>query len=204
MPPIESIPHTLQKISIHALREEGDDFLYQHQRCRPNFNPRPPRGGRLNCYKVLPITTLFQSTPSARRATVLATLSYITDFHFNPRPPRGGRHRPYLTAKSMHRISIHALREEGDGRQETQQPAKFYFNPRPPRGGRPVIFACGRCPVLISIHALREEGDITAGNRSAAHLYFNPRPPRGGRLFPDTTIAQEVQFQSTPSARRAT
>ena len=36
----------LGKISIHALREEGD-VTYQQKSCKgKNFYPRPPRGGR--------------------------------------------------------------------------------------------------------------------------------------------------------------
>ena len=34
-------------ISIHALREEGDTPSAPSSRARPNFYPRPPRGGRL-------------------------------------------------------------------------------------------------------------------------------------------------------------
>ena len=34
-------------ISIHALREEGDPQLPPHPQKTNNFNPRPPRGGRL-------------------------------------------------------------------------------------------------------------------------------------------------------------
>ena len=34
-------------ISIHVLREEDDDFLLVGDDERENFNPRPPRGGRL-------------------------------------------------------------------------------------------------------------------------------------------------------------
>ena len=34
---------------------------------------------------------------------------------FYPRPPRGGRQAAALTAKLGFLISIHALREEGDG-----------------------------------------------------------------------------------------
>ena len=55
-------------ISIHALREEGDDMGPRDRRSPGNFYPRPPRGGRL------------RSAPRAA-ATV----------HFYPRPPRGGR-----------------------------------------------------------------------------------------------------------------
>ena len=56
-------------------------------------------------------------------------------------------------------ISIHALREEGDGGLGKSALGNIDFYPRPPRGGRRkaglAVFAAG----LISIHALREEGD---------------------------------------------
>ena len=55
----------------------------------------------------------FLSTPSARRAT--------------------GSPRPQQQCRS---ISIHALREEGDGRSGNRAFAFTNFYPRPPRGGR--------------------------------------------------------------------
>ena len=79
-------------------------------------------------------------------------------------------------------ISIHALREEGDGLTSPTTPPIPYFYPRPPRGGR--LFQC-RSLIAgheISIHALREEGDMI-------RLYFQQR---------------QLLFLSTPSARRAT
>ena len=80
-------------ISIHALREEGDqDELFTGPTLQ-NFYPRPPRGGRPRALPTLRTTMLFLSTPSARRATPLP--------------------RRFLRAAG---ISIHALREEGDGR----------------------------------------------------------------------------------------
>ena len=63
--------------------------------------------------------------------------------HFYPRPPRGGRlEQPYKKCEAC-KISIHALREEGD------------------------LYKCRLRHVLvsISIHALREEGD--QGNTAA-------------------------------------
>ncbi len=79
----------------------------------------------------------FLSTPSARRATRLSLRREAWQADFYPRPPRGGRHlspcgaRPtvqFLSTPSARRatdsftpelvyetISIHALREEGDG-----------------------------------------------------------------------------------------
>ena len=65
-------------ISIHALREEGDNPTATYESIAYNFYPRPPRGGRLQC--VINRVQFFQflSTPSARRATsdvVLPSLS---------------------------------------------------------------------------------------------------------------------------------
>ena len=100
-------------ISIHALREEGDQCRPAYP-CRPqyfyprpprggrrwtmtrreffqNFYPRPPRGGRPLPQKQLPALAGFLSTPSARRATFSDGTKMLTDS-----------------------ISIHALREEGD------------------------------------------------------------------------------------------
>ena len=102
-------------ISIHALREEGDLSVTANTTPPNNFYPRPPRGGRRPGYTV--------------------QLPYRCNFY--PRPPRGGRrvlatkeHRSitFLSTPSARRatsggtlfccflaISIHALREEGDG-----------------------------------------------------------------------------------------
>ena len=63
-------------------------------------------------------------------------------------------------ADPQREISIHALREEGDKAIRSQFLLKSYFYPRPPRGGR-LVFPEGdlRVHTHISIHALREEGD---------------------------------------------
>mgnify|MGYP004521421887 CR=1 FL=1 len=57
--------------------------------------------------------------------------------HFYPRPPRGGRPWTCTILIRDQAISIHALREEGDGARN---------------------YGCDG-PGAISIHALREEGD---------------------------------------------
>ena len=86
-----------QLISIHALREEGDQHGRQHD-LQPlkNFYPRPPRGGRLLRFPAPPtsVSKSFLSTPSARRATKVSCT------------------RSEHTPENL--ISIHALREEGD------------------------------------------------------------------------------------------
>ena len=84
-------------------------------------------------------------------------------------------------------ISIHALREEGDGVWRAREDDRKNFYPRPPRGGRlgknqlDVLVAgflstpsarratwmpsIGEFPNVISIHALREEGDYHGSSR---------------------------------------
>ena len=167
-------------ISIHALREEGDASARSNAFMPSNFYPRPPRGGR----------------PAA-----IAGRCRAADFY--PRPPRGGRRAVGGVIVRRSRISIHALREEGDQ----------VAHRRRGRAG-------------ISIHALREEGDGNRPRHTAGHSDFYPRPPRGGRLsgsvlywscinfYPRPprggrrTLPKRrmppMQFLSTPSARRAT
>ena len=101
---------------------------------------------------------------------------------FYPRPPRGGRQGKKWSDKEVIKISIHALREEGDQRNLCTGQHSRYFYPRPPRGGRraeeSVVFGVK----AISIHALREEGDVQT----------------------QTATRLGDAFLSTPSARRAT
>ena len=102
-------------------------------------------------------------------------------------------------------ISIHALREEGDGSVHLRGLRHRYFYPRPPRGGRlpkepPKSLNC-----IISIHALREEGDINARKNCGctACISIHALREEGDRIFSNLSPAT-VQFLSTPSARRAT
>ena len=102
-------------ISIHALREEGDTVPSSETTSVEDFYPRPPRGGRppvgtrkAACHE------LFLSTPSARRTTVSVSPEAAVLPNFYPRPPRGGRRAVLPGAELPRRISIHALREEGD------------------------------------------------------------------------------------------
>ena len=128
------------KISIHALREEGD-----FRSLRPSL-----------------LAGLFLSTPSARRATASGSCARASRSNFYPRPPRGGRRLVHLEgvvgpedfyprpprggrplyaacARRAKRISIHALREEGDPMRFSVSTPQENFYPRPPRGGRLMI-----------------------------------------------------------------
>ena len=152
----------VSKISIHALREEGDrKHRKETNQRRRYFYPRPPRGGRL-CYLMDGRWTTLISIHALREEGdfVLPDGWEVDDPYFYPRPPRGGRqHRQrqtvwkdvFLSTPSARRatsatkgdasprnISIHALREEGDGQASALFRPSRYFYPRPPRGGRPV------------------------------------------------------------------
>ena len=59
-------------ISIHALREEGDGCSTTTTPSQTYFYPRPPRGGRPNGNTIYDGVEVFLSTPSARRATAQA------------------------------------------------------------------------------------------------------------------------------------
>ena len=79
-----------------------------------NFYPRPPRGGRPHLLEPMKAIVKFLSTPSARRATGLRGCRSAGLRNFYPRPPRGGRLSVFQPVAGIEKISIHALREEGD------------------------------------------------------------------------------------------
>ena len=218
---------TTGKISIHALREEGDTTHEEGTSDETHFYPRPPRGGRHNSF-----------TQNALQADISIHALREEGDSLGRVDSRGNT------------ISIHALREEGDLPRLSAEWIQEDFYPRPPRGGRRA-----KCPGVelynnISIHALREEGDgffrckhqfyniflSTPSARRATLAFFidyhsfcnfYPRPPRGGRpcALPDRfqiilisihALREEGDrqyshlphgnnaFLSTPSARRAT
>ena len=123
----------------------------------------------------------FLSTPSARRATDVKCAIIMVS-----------------------RISIHALREEGDFLTVWPRWASTtHFYPRPPRGGRPVACAVAFCQIHFYPRPPRG-GRPECRRRQCPHRHFYPRPPRGGRPLTINIPAGAYQFLSTPSARRAT
>ena len=81
-------------ISIHALREEGDQSGKRGSLRKGDFYPRPPRGGRL-----------FHPNKSSGFVSIsIHALREEGDLDSDPPEPRPVG------------ISIHALREEGDHR----------------------------------------------------------------------------------------
>ena len=78
-------------------------------------------------------------------------------------------------------ISIHALREEGDSFscQPCCRTVLFLSTPSARRATWNQLL--DQQDRKISIHALREEGDLESAAGSAGQEDFYPRPPRGGR-----------------------
>ena len=177
-----NLPSYQNLISIHALREEGDQksvhlvgsvsvFLSTPSARRATISSHGTQSdlyisihalreeGDLDFSIMRDDSAIFLSTPSARRATDM------------------DKHECQLC-----KISIHALREEGDCRPRTLSTIPGYFYPRPPRGGRRGII----------------------GRKARDLRNFYPRPPRGGRRVWTHGTMQTTIFLSTPSARRAT
>ncbi len=125
------------KISIHALREESDQRSTGMEPDAEYFNPRPPRGERRTAFSTNSSSRLFQSTPSARRAT-----------------------QAIMQGVYNHIISIHALREEGDALWACFRCAACLFQSTPSARRATNEAHFNQVPNLISIHALREESDV--------------------------------------------
>ena len=171
-------------ISIHALREEGDNL---HDAAKGQFNwifLSTPSARRATPALYDPANCgIFLSTPSARRATYVPRPRCPTFSHFYPRPPRGGRpiDDRWLAAQLRFLSTPSARRATTAFPKWVRIFCNFY--PRPPRGGRRSCASQRVCQhgflstpsarratrnaiadvllcFLISIHALREEGDI--------------------------------------------
>ena len=171
-------------ISIHALREEGDPAKVCRRCMRSGISIHALReeGDRLD-QTIDQQAEIFLSTPSARRATFLVHSSVPNDaINISIHALREEGDAKVCRLCMRFGISIHALREEGDTRHSRHSTSNTNFYPRPPRGGRLQNIMMRAEQIWISIHALREEGDTINQLRQAF----------------------QVQFLSTPSARRAT
>ena len=167
------------------------------------FYPRPPRGGRLHgilltgsCREFLStpsarratfsdagyrLPPIFLSTPSARRATTEGGYvgSDLYKFLSTPSARRATVQPPFVDF--VVKISIHALREEGDPR----SPYKKGF----------------ACPFLSTPSARRATSSQSTWTTSRAFL---STPSARRATFCVDLINSSMEFLSTPSARRAT
>ena len=102
------------RISIRALRVEGDPALFRLPISFPNFYPRPPGGGRLRVKLRRGGRKKFLSTPSGWRATTGGQFfSFCHCISIHALRVEGDSGTIYSEVRCA-RISIHALRVEGD------------------------------------------------------------------------------------------
>ena len=78
-------------ISIHALREEGDDGTCGRGLFGFDFYPRPPRGGRRVTTHKMRFSTTISIHALREEGDLAAVAGQAVADDFYPRPPRGGR-----------------------------------------------------------------------------------------------------------------
>ena len=111
-PPIAAIDHIAEFLSTPSARRATSCPATPSTEQR-NFYPRPPRGGRRTAIPDKPVRRdFYPRPPRGGRRGCAHGLPLRKNFY--PRPPRGGR--PVLPEQPVRheKISIHALREEGD------------------------------------------------------------------------------------------
>ena len=168
------------RISIHAPRE-GSDSTRVAPRVRPdNFNPRSPRGERLQ--KVLDsLSTIGISIHAPREGSDLYLLSGVSPIlHFNPRSPRGER-----PAKYRYKVALHGDFNPRSPRGERPNTRRGggqgeHFNPRSPRGERRRRHGHINDHAQISIHAPREGSDAGRRHTSLRPCAFQSTLPARG------------------------
>ena len=165
-----------QQISIHALREEGDNSSGRWATRAAIFLSTPSaRRATVDGKTVVELDKLFLSTPSARRATACQDCPH----HFCV-------------------ISIHALREEGDHRRRTIPSGAANFYPRPPRGGRQEPPAGDQRSGDFYPRPPRGGRPLPFLGKKNKRENFYPRPPRGGRRPQRASPPQPCDFYPRP------
>ena len=112
----------LTVISIHAPREGGDRAMPPSFTITPNFNPRPPRGGRRRhsrCAAPRRIISIHAPREGGDCSTPVESLEIKL---FQSTPPARGATLVIPSARFQLKISIHAPREGGDSKD-----AQFYL-----------------------------------------------------------------------------
>jgi len=191
-------------VSIHSLRKKGDTdgHAYSYQ-WRVSIHSLRKKGDAEQDV-IFDGTRMFQSTPFARRETLVG--------------------QDLQTGRI---VSIHSLRKKGDwqGRSKAGQSAAFQSTPFARR--ETTVAAFDANSYIVSIHSLRKKGDVfpafpliaffmfqstpfarreTPGRREdhGKQQSFNPLPSQEGRPDKSMLFSAREMFQSTPFARRET
>ena len=168
-------------ISIHAPREGGDSEMATISGYLTDFNPRPPRGGRLGTTIALSVRKHPISIHAPREGATPRPRRMVLFLIFQSTPPA-----------------------RGATPQKVEPDRKEKFQSTPPARGATLVLGWLWRDFDISIHAPCEGGDVCNGRCDSGSRHFNPRPLRGGRPLRAAYFIYYLEFQSTPPARGAT
>ena len=150
------------------------------------------------------VTICVLPAPFRWRATPLLPPISMRWIYFYPRPPCGGRRFHQCNRSAAGRISIHALRVEGDPSLSSNVStiSRFLSTPSGWRATIPLSSSPRDCPNFYP----RPPGGGRQKPMCIAHglWHFYPRPPGGGRPRRGVAIYSIGQFLSMPSGWRAT
>ena len=118
-------------ISIHTFLAEGDCNRTSRSSWESYFNPHLPCGRRPVLLSLSKIPSVFQSTPSLRKATTKLRHFHLYTIYFNPHLPCGRRPLTSLNNASIQCISIHTFLAEGDAMDLFGRSAKELFQSTP-------------------------------------------------------------------------
>ncbi len=146
-----------------------------------NFNPLPPRGGRLRAFRDYGVTASISIHSLRVEGDLSRAVTLSLSCYFNPLPPRGGRrwkcskipkNNLFQSTPSAWRetsvdsfspsqrtISIHSLRVEGDYSKQFAPTGTRVFQSTPSAWRETKSRNYMDDKLEISIHSLRVEGD---------------------------------------------
>ena len=183
---IRSAIYSPFRISIHALRVEGDARGSPEEPRKLNFYPRPPGGGRHDTLPDGSTPAAFLSTPSGWRATCEALDFHAVGLVISIHALRVEGDCPDRVSGCRSQcISIHALRVEGDGSATATRTAFTLFLSTP-SGWRATCALIAQSSRIADFYPRPPGGGRrwTQAHSPFRGRYFYPRPPGGGRLAP--------------------
>ena len=156
-----------QQISIHALREEGDNSMAAMYLPSAPFlsTPSARRATLFEIEKQLAVAISIHALREEGDADYLGLPTKVEDFY--PRPPRGGRRNTsYQRAMADIFLSTPSARRATQGNTAALSVTTIFLST--PSARRATVMELGPIALkTISIHALREEGDNPSAQMDA-------------------------------------
>ena len=189
------------------------------------FNPRPPHGGRLRFFSGLISPSLFQSTPSSRRATQSVKFaSSLLVFQSTPSSRRATQNVKFASSLLVFQSTPSSRRATRCPQCAQNRIPVFQSTPSSRRAttdftdlfrmfhisihallteGDSIAVSVGAF-CIISIHALLTEGDPDDMFKILGAERFQSTPSSRRATYVWLLLCRSFTFQSTPSSRRAT